>query len=147
VFDGEVAGVHVVVGSLEADEAAEFDEGLGVVVYPQIKEAVGPGLAGGLGLDDDEGGGLSAADVAAGALGRVEGGEHAFGEVAPRGLEGARHGGPDARVRHHVGLHGVVLAGVVAGGLDAFGAGVRGDAAAGVNHRHLPHVAPLVARE
>jgi hypothetical protein len=36
---------------------------------------------------------------------------------------------------------------VVARRLDALGAGVRGDAAARVYQRHLPHVAPAVLRQ
>ena len=58
-----------------------------------------------LAADDDERRRLSPADVAARSFGRVERGEHAFGQIALRRLEGARHRGPHALVCHEVGLH------------------------------------------
>jgi len=146
-FDGEVALVHVVVGTLEGDEAAEFLEGFGVVVDAEVEDSVEPGFAGGFAGDDDEGGGLFAADIAADGLGGIESGEHAAGEVAMGLLEGFRHRGPDFVVEHEIGLDGVVVANDVTGGGDVLRSGVGGDAALGVDHGDLANVAAFVGEE
>ena len=51
------------------------------------------------------------------------------------------------RVGHEIGLHGERAAHVLARVRDALGAGVRGDVALGVHHRHLPDVGGVVHRD
>ena len=91
-----------------------------------------------------ERGGLPAAHVAASGLGRVERGEHAIGKVAGRRFERAAHRGPDAIVGHHVGLHRIARADVLAGRRDRRGARVRRHPTLRVDHRDLPAGALLV---
>jgi hypothetical protein len=145
VLDGEIAGVHVVVGALQLDQPAQLDERFRVVVDAQVEEAPRPRLAARLAGDDEDGRRLAPADVTALRLGGVERGQHALGQVALGVAVGLGHRRPDGRLLHHVGLHREALAGLVAGGGDARLAGVRRHLAGRVDERHLPHVAPASA--
>ena len=74
---------------LQRQQLGDFVHRIGVVLDAQV-DASAPRLA--LGRDDEEGGGLPAAHVAAGALGALErGDEPAPGEVARRRGERGRH--------------------------------------------------------
>src|SRR5439155_24999125 len=83
-LDREIAGVHVVIRALQDDEAPQLLERLLAVVHAQIKRAINPRLPRRLAADDDERGGLTAANITSGRLGGIERGEHAIGEAAVR---------------------------------------------------------------
>src|SRR5207244_6497093 len=80
----------------EGDEATERDERLAVVVDAAVEAT---------GADDDERGGLHAADVAAGPLRGVERGEQTMRQRTAAGGEGRGH-----RLGHTVAAHPVRLA-------------------------------------
>ena len=92
-------------------DAAEFVDGLRVIVDAEVDvavvcAAVAPAIA-----DDEECGGLLAAFVATGSLACGEGVDEADGEVFVRDEEGFRHGIDDFGAGEDVALDGVVFAG------------------------------------
>jgi alkylated DNA nucleotide flippase Atl1 len=107
-----------------------------VVVHAQVA-ARAPRLA--LRRDDEQRGGLAAADVAALGLGALQRGHQALGEVAVGALERRRHRLRHRGPGHHVRLAGPVRAAMVAGLGDAVGARVGDHAAACVHHADLAH--------
>jgi hypothetical protein len=82
-------------------------------------------------------GGLAAAGVAAGLLGRVHGGQDPVGHVAVGFLVGVDHGAPHLVAGQHVALGGHPVADPVAGVGGAAGAGEGGGPAVGVDDAHL----------
>jgi hypothetical protein len=98
-------------------------------------------------LDDEEGGRLLAANVAARGLRGLQRGEHPPGQVAARPLERGGHRGPDLGIGHHVGLHGVLGADLVTGVPDVELPAESIDAALRVDHRDLPHLALRIGGE
>jgi hypothetical protein len=137
-----VTAVGADVGALQADQPAQLLEWLGVIVHAQVEDAVGPGprLASGFRFHDQDRGRLPSADVAAHRLPRVERGQQPIREITSGLLVGGRHCRPHLRVRHEIGLCGVLRADVVSRGGDGLLAGVRGDAALGVDDRDLADV-------
>ena len=108
-----------------------------MVLDAQVDRAA-PGLA--FGRDDDHRRRLAAADVAALLLGREQGGEEAVLERTGGGRERVGHRLRDGVAGHHVRLGAVVLAGDVAGVVDAVPARVHGEDAVDVDHRDLADV-------
>ncbi len=86
MLDGNIAGVHVLVGAVDSEQSPQLGDRRRVVLDAQLEDAVGPGPAGGLPLDDQHGRRLLAADVPAGGLRRLEGGHQPVGEIAIGGL-------------------------------------------------------------
>jgi len=64
VLRGQIAGVHVVVGALESDQAAQLHQWRGIVIDAKIEDLVLPPFAGRFAADDDQRRRLLAADVA-----------------------------------------------------------------------------------
>ena len=144
---GDIARIHVVVGPLQGDQAAQFAERLRVIVHAQVEQPVHPRLAGGLGAHHHERGRLLAANVAAHGLGGIQRGEHPVRQIALGLRERLGHRGPNLIVEHHVRLHAELRAQRVARGVDAARAGVGGHFARSIDHRHLPHLASVVGSE
>ncbi len=136
--------VHVPVGPVEPDQAAEFSNRLGVVLHPQVHHRIGPGAACGDGLHDQDTGALLAANIAAGGLPGLQRGQQPLREIAGRRPIRLGHRRPDLRPQHHVGLDGEALADLMPGLRDTPLAGVDGDPSPGIHHRDLPEIAAVV---
>ena len=111
---------------MQAEEAAEFGEGSGMIVHAEVEiavvlPAVAPAVA-----HDEQRGGLHAAFVAAGGLGGIERGEHTFGEGAGGFREGLRHAIHHCRAGEDIPLGGEVFARARAGPFHAPAAGEGG---------------------
>jgi hypothetical protein len=90
-----------------------------------------------LALDDEDRGGLTAADVTALSLGRIERGEHALDKLAGGVEVGLQHRVRHRGAFHHVRLHGDAVAGAMCRLRYAAAAGVGRDIAGGVDHCDL----------
>ncbi len=115
-----------------------------VLVDAQVDEAVGEAGVAAVALDDEQGGRLLAAPVAAGSLRGVEAVEQALGERARRALEGLGdrvHGrGRD----EDVALSCVAVAGPAAGPVHALAAGEARSDPVPVDDAELAVFAPVV---
>ena len=129
-----IAAPGQLIGAVQLIEPPQLDERIRMVLDPE-RDARLPPFA--LRRHDQQRGRLTATDIAAGCLGRVERCKQAAGQRAGRRRKGPQHARPDARVGHDVCLAGDLIAGHVAGEGHAGGAGVRGHRAACVDDRDL----------
>jgi len=134
---------------LDAEQAAQLRDRLGVVVHPQVANAVDPlvrALAGTDALDQHRGGLLST-PVAAGALRGLERSDEALGELAARRAVRKRHVPHDRLTREQVPLGGEPFAHFVPGPVVALAAGVRRRGAGGGDDAELARLAAVVGGE
>src|SRR5262249_18849587 len=116
----------------EAEDTGELGGGVLVIVDAEVEEAVADAVGAGLVADDEDGGGLLAALVAAGLLSGFEGGHQAPGERALAVLEGLGHVVDDRFAGEDVALAGVVFPRLVARVFVAAAAGEGGGLPLGV---------------
>ena len=135
------------VRATDGDQTANLDQRLGRVVNPQIEDRVAPGASGGFRLDDQNRRRLTAADVAAFSLRRVERCKESIDQLALGAGVRLRHRRPDRVLEHHVGLHGKSVPDDVSGFWNCSLTGVRRDAAERIDHRDLPNFTHRIGGE
>ncbi len=139
-----IPGVHVLVGLMQGDHAAQLGHRLRVIFHAQLHHTVHPGAAGRMRLDDEDSGGLLPANIPACVLGGLQSGQQTIGQVPAGGAVGGGHSRPHGGMGHHISLRRKALAGFVPGGRDAAGAGVGSHAPLRIHHRHLAHIAAFI---
>ena len=129
-----------IVGAPDVQQPAQLGQRFRGILHAEVDDAVLPGLPRAGARDDEHRRRLPAAYVPALRLGRIESGHQPVGEGRVCRFEHCRHGAPDGVPLHQVGLAAETVAEPVAGGWNAFRAGVRGHVAGRVDDGALAEI-------